>query len=309
MSGEVKNLSKSVHDRLKNLARQAGRPFQEFFYYYSIERFLYRMFSSRHKESFVLKGSLMFLGWGIPLRRPTRDIDVHGYSATTVDDLITVVREICLQDIEPDGMRYDPDSVNGEQIIETANYPGIRVFFTGYLGQAPIYLHVDVSFGNVIIPEEFVFDYPSLLGMPVFTVRGYSIETTIAEKFQAMVFLDNINDRMKDFFDIWLLSQQVDITGHTLVEAIKATFVARRTPLPEHLPIALSEEFARRRQPDWKRFLNRSLLNEADIADFSFVINTLKQFLWPVLLAASNNTPFELMWRAGGSWQKNRTKV
>jgi predicted nucleotidyltransferase component of viral defense system len=304
MNDKVKNLPASVHDRLKNLARQAGRPFQEYFYYYAIECFLNRLSSSRYKEDLVLKGGLMFAGWGIPLRRPTRDIDLNGYLADTVDNIVAVVREICVQEVEPDGMRFTPDSVRGEQIIDTANYPGIRVYLSGYLGQARIYLHVDVSFGNVITPGEIIFDYPSLLGMPVFDLRGYPIETAIAEKFQAMVVLENINDRMKDFYDIWLLSQQANIAGETLVEAIRATFTARRTRLPDRLPVALSEDFARLREADWKRFLRRSLLSETEIPAFSLVIDTLKGFLWPAAQAAFNKTPFKWVWRAGGAWQE-----
>jgi hypothetical protein len=79
MKKEIKDLSASVHARLKNLAKQSGRTFQELFYYHAMERFLYRLFNSQYSNSFILKGGLMFKGWGIPLRRPTRDIDVQGY--------------------------------------------------------------------------------------------------------------------------------------------------------------------------------------------------------------------------------------
>jgi hypothetical protein len=307
MSEKVKNLSASIHHRLKNIAENAGRPFQEYFYYYSIERFLYRLSCSSHKDEFVLKGGLMFSGWGIPLRRPTRDIDMQGYLVTTVIDLVTILREICLQEVEPDGMHYDPDSVRGEQIMEATNHPGIRIYFNGYLGEAPIYLHLDVSFSNLITPSEIVFDYPIMLGMPDFSLRGYPIETAIAEKLQAMVVLDKINDRMKDFYDIWLLSQKANIPGGTLVDAIRATFTARRTQLPQNLPTALSKEFVRLRESDWKAFLKRSLLRDEDAPAFSLVIEALTLFLWPVLQATNSNTPFNLVWSAGESWQVART--
>jgi len=303
MSEKIKNISASIHQRLKNSAERDGSPFQEYFYKYSIERFLYRLSCSHYKDEFVLKGGLMFSGWGIPLRRPTRDIDMHGYINTTVTDLLAMIKEICLQEVESDGMRYDPESVRGEQIIEAANYPGIRVYITGYLGDALIYLQLDVSFANVITPDKISFNYPTMLGMPGFRLLGYPIETAIAEKLQAMVVLDNINDRMKDFYDIWLISHKANINGKTLMEAIQATFKARQTLLPQIPPTALSKEFVQLRESDWKTFLKRSLFRDEDAPAFSLVIETLTQFLWPVLQAANSNMRFSLVWRAGESWQ------
>lgn len=302
MKKEIKDLPASVHARLKNLAKQSGRTFQELFYYHAMERFLNRLFSSQYSNTFILKGGLMFKGWGIPLRRPTRDIDVQGYQENSIENLVTVVQDICAQDVEPDGMWFDPDSVRGETIINEAEYQGIRIHFIGYLGKAPIHLHLDVSFANVITPTEIKVEYPSLLNMPSFEIRGYPYETTISEKFESMVRLGSINDRMKDFFDIWLLSQQVDIHGTTLANAIRATFKNRKTPLPTNLPIALTSEFAMLRQKDWERFLRRSELYVLEYPSFDEVIYVLREFIWPVVQAVANNESFVNTWSAGGSW-------
>ncbi len=303
MSEKIKNLPASIHQRLKNEAELAGRPFQEFLYYYSIERFLVRLSQSHYKDKFILKGGLMFSGWEIPLRRPTRDIDVQGKFSATVTDLVAILREICTLEIEPDGMSYDPESVRGEQIMETMIYPGVRIDFMGYLGNARLKLHMDVSFANIITPAEREFDFPTLLGMPRFHLLGYPIETTIAEKLQAMVALDIINGRMKDFYDIWLLSENVDIQGLTLVDAIQATFTTRRTKLPENLPTALSDEFIFMRQNNWNAFLRRSLLTGEDAPNFQKTIERLRQFLVPILDAAYRNIPYNFIWKAGISWQ------
>jgi len=302
MKKEIKNLPASVHARIKNLAKQSGRTFQEIFYYYAMERFLYRLSNSRYSNSFILKGGLMFKGWGIPLRRPTRDIDVQGYQENSINNLVTIVQNICVQDVEPDGMWFDPDSVRGENIVNEAEYQGIRIYFIGYLGKAPVHLHLDVSFANVITPAEIEVEYPPLLNMPSFEIRGYPYETAISEKFESMVKLDSINDRMKDFFDIWLLSQHVEIQGTTLVKAIQATFNNRKTPLPINMPTALTSEFALLRQADWERFLNRSDLNVLEYPSLDEIISVLREFLWPVVLAAVNNTPFDNTWNVGGSW-------
>jgi hypothetical protein len=302
MKKEVKNLPASVHQRLKNMAASSGRPFQELFYYHAMERFLYRLSNSEYSESFTLKGGLMFRGWGIPLRRLTRDIDVQAYANNSIENLEAIVRDICEQEVEQDGMRFDPDSVRGEQIMNEADYPGTRIYFIGYLGNASIHLHLDISFANVITPATVRVAYPTLLDMPGFEIRGYPYETAISEKFQSMVALGDINDRIKDFFDIWLLSQQVDIQGSTLAEAIQATFENRKTPLPAVLPEALTDEFGSLRQADWERLLRRSNLSLSEFPSFAEVLSILREFLWPVVQASREGIVFEQIWKAGGSW-------
>ncbi len=303
MKKEIKNLPASVHDRLKRLAREEGRPFQELFYFYAIERFLFRLSVSSYTDRFVLKGALLFVGWGIFPRRPTRDIDVQGSLSNSVEYLVNVVKDICSEVVVPDGMVFDPATVRGEQIMEEANYQGIRVYFTGYLGNAAVYLHLDVSFANVITPKEILVTYPSLLDMPDFQIYGYPFETAIAEKFQAMVALDRINDRMKDFFDIWLLSERVQVRGETLLGAIQATFRARNTALPTQVPTALTSEFAIYRGPDWIRFLKRSNLGEQELSSFEGVIEKIREFLWPVVQNTIDSNVLDKVWKPGGPWE------
>jgi predicted nucleotidyltransferase component of viral defense system len=303
MKEEIKNLPASIHAKLQNQAKKLGRPFQEYLYYYAIERFLYRLSKSSYRDSFILKGGLSFLGWGIPLRRPTRDIDLQGYATNSVENLVAIVREICLQEVTPDGMQFDPASVRGELIINKADYQGVGVSVCFYLGKSTFSLQMDVSFANVITPKEIKVDYPSLLGMPGFKLLSYPMETAIAEKFQAMVFLDSINDRMKDFYDVWLLSQQTEITGSTLVRAIRATFKTRKTALPMDIPTALTKSFVQNKQKVWEGFLRRSQLNLNDYPSLDGIITTLREFLLPVIQAAAGETPFKYTWKTGGPWE------
>jgi predicted nucleotidyltransferase component of viral defense system len=302
MKREVSNVPRSIHDRLLRTAKQEGRTFQELFYYYAIERFLFRLANSPYSNKFVLKGGLMFFGWGISLRRSTRDIDVQGYVMNTIEELEIIVKEICSQDVEDDGMRFDTNTVRGEPIITEANYQGARIFFRGYLDNALIQLHLDISFGNPIVPSEILVYYPSVLGLPAFPINGYSIETTIAEKLQAMVSLGRINDRLKDFFDLWLLSQEVNISGRTLVKAIEATFRTRNTDIPLSSPDFLSSDFADKKNQEWERFLKRCMFDLTVYPSFSAVLSILKDFLLPVMHAALNNAPFDCIWIAGESW-------
>jgi hypothetical protein len=302
MKKEIKNLPVSIHNRIKNIAFKNNRPFQEYLFYYAIERFLYRMYKSQYREDFVLKGGLMFMAWGIPLRRSTKDIDVQGYGENSIENYGSVIKNICLEDVEPDGMEFDPDSVRGEIINNLAENNGVRIYFRGNLGNASVQLHLDISFANVITPNILDLPYPCLLEKTDIQIRGYSIETTISEKFQAMVSLDRINDRMKDFFDIWIIIHQVNIEGPILLEAIQKTFDQRKTPLPTNMPVALTSEFAIIKQKEWEGFLRRSLFNKDDFESFDEIIQSLQDFLYPVVEAANNGSKFMRIWRAGVGW-------
>ena len=131
--------------------------------------------------------------------------------------------------MEPDGLIFDPDTVTGERIAEDADYAGVRVRLLGMLGNARINIQVDVGFGDVVHPAPRVTAYPTILDLPAPRLRAYSRETSVAEKFEAMVKLGLLNSRMKDFFDIWLLCQQYEFDGKTLATAIARTFAHRET--------------------------------------------------------------------------------
>lgn len=103
---EIKNLPASILGRLSNQARLGGRPLNELLQYYAIKRFLYRLASSRHVDQFVLKGALLFRLWGLPYFRPTRDIDLLGYTSNAVENLVAIVRELCTLDVPEDGMHF-----------------------------------------------------------------------------------------------------------------------------------------------------------------------------------------------------------
>ena len=303
---EIKNLPASIHTRLANKARERNRPFQELFYYYILERLLYRLAQSPYAQSFVLKGGLMFYGWGLSLRRPTRDIDLQGYTSNSVENLVEMVRNVCTQSVPPDGVTFDPEFVHAQPIMENAEYQGFRVFFKAYLGSANLQTHLDISFGNVIKPSDILVTYPTIFAeMPSFQIRGYPYEAAIAEKFQTMIFWENANDRMKDFYDIFYLSLQITLPGPTLVEAIQATFQTRRTALPLNIPVALSDAFAQARQPDWISFLDRSLIKDVTDNSFVSVVQHIRSFLLPPTQAAAHNSVFDLHWIPAGPWIEN----
>ncbi len=209
-----KNMAASVHARLAEIARRTGRPFQELLQYYAMERFLYRLSKSPHAARFVLKGALMLRVWDAPMARPTKDIDLLGRLENSLENLSTVVREICAVDVEPDGLVFRPATVKSERIRED------RIRFDGLLARARIAMQLDVGIGDVMVPGPVEIAYPTLLDFPAPRLKGYPRETAIAEKFEAMVKLGTLNSRMKDFYDIWLLSRQFDFDGPTLAQAV-----------------------------------------------------------------------------------------
>ena len=120
---------------------------------------------------------------------------------------------------------------------------GVRVRCCANLGNARIPLQIDIGFGDVITPGALKVVYPTLLDFAAPRLLGYTPETSIAEKFEAMVILDMANTRLKDFLDIWVLAQGQEFRGDVLANAIKTTFLRRRTPLPQFTPIALTPSF------------------------------------------------------------------
>lgn len=304
MKKGVTNIAVSVHTRLLNRAKAESRPFNELLQYYAMERFLYRLSRSAHADGFVLKGALMLQLWGGPLRRATKDIDLLGRSTVTVAELIEVVRACIALDVDDDGLRFDPRTVTGDEIRLAASYAGVRVRCGAYLGKARVALQVDVGFGDVVTPGVQEIEYPTLLDFDAPRLNGYTPETTIAEKLQAMVVLDMANTRMKDFLDIWSLAQCREFSGELLSRAIKATFGRRQTALPESTPIALTAGFhsSPAKQTQWRAYLRKGKvqgaappLNEAAMQIHAFVM--------PVVGALVRGAKYTCRWLPGGPWR------
>ncbi|MBI4249431.1 MAG: nucleotidyl transferase AbiEii/AbiGii toxin family protein [Elusimicrobia bacterium] len=268
-----------------------------------MERFLYRLSESKHRDSVVLKGALMFVVWKAPRSRATRDIDFLGRMPNTVEKLEAVVREVCEAKAEPDGIVFDPGSVKGARIKEDADYEGVRIRFIGKVGQARAYMQIDFGFGDVVFPKPEEIDYPTILDMPKPKLKGYPRETVVAEKFDAMVKLDMLNSRMKDFYDIWLLAQQFDFDGENLREAVAKTFANRKTGMSTE-PTALSKEFSENaeKRTQWTAFIRRTRLENAP-RELGEVVAVLRDFLLPIATAIVAGDRRSIFWKAPGPWR------
>ena len=123
-------------------------------------------------------------------------------------------------------------------------------------------MQVDIGFGDVIFPKPKTINYPAILDFPSPHLKGYTVESVVAEKFEAMIKLGRLNSRMKDFYDLWFLSRRFDFDGATLHKAIHATFARRQTVLSDKLPHPLTDAFGKEetKQTQWTAFLGKNKL-------------------------------------------------
>lgn len=303
MSGErPTDLAASVRQRLYNLAKRRGEDFQSVTTRFALERFLYRLSRSDHAGRFILKGAMLFAVWSDLPYRPTRDVDFLGMGDSSGEGLAVAMREICAAPVEPDGLLFDGESIQVEEIREAQEYPGQRVKLKARLGDMRIPLQVDVGFGDAVTPGPVETQYPTLLDHPGPRIRAYPPETVVAEKLQAMVALGMVNSRMKDFYDLWVMAKTFSFQGTTLTQAIRATFQRRRTALPQGMPTALSDEFAQDadKARQWRAFVQRTGLPAGD-GGLVAVIAYLREFLLPLLRAAAEDN-LQRQWKPGEGW-------
>ena len=297
------NLAHSVRQRLLNLAMKRGEDPNLIFIRYALERLLYRLSRSGKADQFILKGAMLFAVWTDRTHRPTRDLDLLGSGDVSDQALIKAFQQIAQVNVEPDGLEFDPESLKIAEIREGQDYPGKRVKLLAKLGNAETNLQIDIGFGDVVTPEAKEIDYPTLLDFPPPHIKVYPPETVVAEKLQAMVAFDMTISRMKDFYDLWIISKQFSFDGAILAEAIKATFDRRGTIIPNDTPTALTDDFAadNDKRTQWRAFIKRSGLNDASVK-LSQVLDELRVFLLPPLFSAADNKAFNQSWTDGGPW-------
>jgi predicted nucleotidyltransferase component of viral defense system len=303
MVRNVKNIAASVHQRLLNKAKESSRPFNELLQYFAIERFIYRLSKSPHADKFILKGALMFAAWHGPASRPTMDIDLLGKIDNSLEVITAAIKDACRLEVEPDGISFNAETVEAVRITEDAEYEGVRVRVHGSLGNARFSIQIDIGFGDVVVPNPSKVSYPAILDFPAPELKGYTMESTIAEKFQAMVKLGILNSRMKDFYDIWILSRTSDFEGNILAEAVAKTFEKRNTPVT--LDAALfNPSFGKDwdKNVQWRGFIRKTkLINAPD--SFEEVMTAVKLFLEPLAASIAERRAFNSNWIAPGPWR------
>lgn len=295
------NLAASVRDRLRALARVRGVEFQLVLSEFAIERLLYRLGTSTHSDRFVLKGATLFKLWTPNQRRATWDLDLLGRGPGQVSEVVSAIRDLCSIDA-PDGIDFDLDTVRGEGIRDPNQYGGVRVKLEADLAGARIPMQVDVGFGDAVVPPPTTEEYPVLLDHLPPRILTYPREAVVAEKLEAMVSLGVTNTRLKDLYDLHQLAMAFHFEGASLVEAVRATFQRRKTPLPEGEPLLLTAGFlgSQDREVQWRGFLSRSRLDGP--RDTGGLVEDLRAFLLPVTEAAGQGGSLEASWDPARGW-------
>ena len=245
----------------------------------------------------------MFSVWTGPGSRPTMDIDLLGIIHNSLKVIVAAVKDACGIDVEADGMTFNAETVTAVRISEDAEYKGVRSRVQGGLGNARISLQIDIGFGDVIVPGPSKITYPTLLEFPAPEMKGYTMESTIAEKFQAIVKLGVLNSRMKDFYDIWMLSRTFDFRGEILAEAVDKTFENRNTPINVE-PAAFDPSFWQDedKRIQWQGFIRKAKLANAPEA-FKDAAESVKLFLLPLVASLAERQTFQGVWTAPGPWR------
>jgi len=257
-----RNIAASVRERLYQKAKSDRTDVQLQFTKYALERLLYRLSVSEHRDNFLLKGALLFDLWFDVPFRPTRDIDLLGFGMPELPHLISVFKALCELPVD-DGISFDPVSITAEEIREAANYPGMRIKLMGYIAEAECRVQIDIGYDDALTLEPELADYPTILDeMPAPQLRVYPVYTVVAEKLEAITSLGMANTRMKDYFDLWVILQRLELDHQLLTEAFEATLKRRGTSKPARLPLGFSDTFLTNQSSIslWNAFLARNNL-------------------------------------------------
>jgi hypothetical protein len=297
-----KNIGASVRARLLQRSRDQRTDFQILLTRYALERLLYRLSLSPHRNRFILKGAMLFVTWVDAPFRPTRDLDLLGYGENSPEAIGDVFRAILTHPVDDDGVAFDIDGLEAAPIREDIEYGGVRVRTEATIAGARIPIQVDVGFGDAITPRPVEIVYPALLNAPAPHLRAYPPETVVAEKFHALVTRGIANSRLKDYYDLWLIADTFELQRTPLAAAVRQTFARRQTALPQDKPTGFSEAYVETWGGQWLTFLTRERMTAAP-ENLATVVAVLGQFLLPLI----DEEAGEWRWKPREGWVREAT--
>jgi len=285
----------SVKDRLKKQAIEEKKTMQDKIVMYGLERTIYRLSISEYAERFTLKGGIfLYALFNGDYTRATTDIDLLAQCISNdIEEMKKVFKEIFSIKCD-DALRFDLNTLDVIYITEFKEYHGVKVSILGYLDKTKVPISIDIGFGDIVYPERMKMDFPVLLDMDIPKVYAYSINSVVAEKFEAFVSLGLANSRYKDFYDIYVLSDRYNFDGTELMNAIKETFNHRGTSFDDIA--AFEDGFAddETRLMRWNSFVKKK---KAFIKlGFEETVQLLKILLFPIVDAIKKNELFERTW-------------
>ena len=213
--------SKQLKDLIRNLSKEVGIEAHVLIRKYMMERFLERVSSSKYNGSFILKGGMLVAAFVGVEARATMDIDttIKGIPVTIVDMELTIT-EISNIDLD-DNVKFRIKKVS--EIMDEAEYSGIRFSMDALLDGAVIPLKIDISTGDVITPREIAYSYKLMFEDRTIPIMTYPIETVLAEKLETVISRSITNTRMRDFYDIHILLKSQNINADILALALERT--------------------------------------------------------------------------------------
>ena len=295
------DMAASVLARLKNKAAESGRSYQLCLQLFCQEEFLRRLEKSKYAENLVLKGGLFIYSLTNFDSRVTVDVDfLLRKIPNTPEQLKSVLEEIVAIETGNDFVTFEIKDV--APIAVAKKYAGIGASVVARIKNTKTPFSIDFGIGDVIVPKQEKQKIPTqLTDFDAPTVNTYSVETTIAEKIDAILSLMEFSSRMKDYYDIYYIANKFDFDGKVLTEALKKTFVNREhsfTVEQFEQVIGFADDDAM--QKKWKAFVRKI---DAKTDEYSTVLNTIKAFLAEPFTAAIEGKDFGKKWVANnGEW-------
>lgn len=295
------DIAASVLARLKNRAQISGRSYQLCLQLFCQEEFLRRLEKSKYAENLVLKGGLFIYTLTDFDSRVTVDVDfLLRQMPNTPEQLKTVLEEIIATPTGNDFISFEIKDV--APIAVAKKYAGIGASLVAHIKNTRTPFSIDFGVGDVIVPKQEKRKIPTQLDdFDSPTVNTYSLETTIAEKLDAILDLMEFSSRMKDYYDIYYLANKFDFDGATLTKALKKTFENRGHAFTvEQFEQVMNFADDSAMQKKWKAFV-RKINTKTD--DYSNVLKTIKVFLTKPFIAAVKSKAFTEKWSAAnGEW-------
>ena len=295
------DIAASVLARLKNKAAQSGRSYQLCLQLFCQEEFLRRLQKSKYAENLVLKGGLFIYSLTEFDSRVTVDVDfLLRRVPNTPERIKAMLEEIAMVDTGNDFISFEVKEV--APIAVAKKYAGIGASLTAQIKNTKTPFTIDFGIGDVIVPKSEKRTIPTQLDdFESPTVNTYSLETTVAEKLDAILSLMEFSSRMKDYYDLYYLANKFDFDGATLTEALQKTFENREhrfTADQFEQVIAFGNDEAMRKK--WKAF-TRKIDSETD--DFNTVLGTIEKYLSEPYHAAVESGNYSAKWSASsGKW-------
>ena len=290
------DIAASVLARLKNKAKESGRSNQLCMQLFCQEEFLRRLEKSKYADNFVLKGGLFIYSITDFDSRVTMDVDfLLQRIPNTPEKLRGVLEEIISTPSENEFITFEIKDV--APIAVAKKYAGIGASLIAQIKNTKTPFSIDFGVGDVIVPKQEKRKIPTQLddfSSPV--VNTYSLETTIAEKIDAILNLMEFSSRMKDYYDIYYLANKFDFDGRILTEALNKTFENRGHNFDvEQFEQVIAFDGDEDMQKKWKAFC-RKIATKSD--DFKTILRTIEIFLSMPFAAAIQKSDFPMKWSA-----------